>query len=164
MATDNQDTQFRDWDWEQDGALDGMYVETRLVHVKNGPSAGQVKPVVDFHVGVDDELVTVWLPTVLRRMFREELQLRRKSDFEAGERIKVTPRGKRRGPNGSYWDFEDPIFEFPAPRPTAATMLAPAYDEGIDALPVEPDVATTVGGPPPAELLEREDDGDAIPY
>lgn len=131
---DNPDASRRDWDWERDGDLDGMYVETRLVHVKNGPSAGQVKPVLDFHVGIEDELITVWPPAVLRRQFREELQLRNKLDFEPGERFQVSPKGKKDGPNGPYWDFADTLFEFAAPKPSAAAMLGAGEDssEGED--------------------------------
>jgi hypothetical protein len=31
----------RDWSWDVDGELDGMYVETREVAIKKGPSAGK---------------------------------------------------------------------------------------------------------------------------
>ena len=64
----------RDWSWKHDGALDGMYVETRMVRVKNGPSAGKAKAVLDFHVGPDDELVTAWPTTVVRNHLRRELK------------------------------------------------------------------------------------------
>ncbi len=117
------DAERRDWDWETDGTLDHVYIETRLVHIRNGPSAGQTKPVLDFHGGGGDEIVTVWPPTVLRRMLRQELERRGKPDFEPGERIKVTPTGKRSGPNGQYWDFDEPEFEFAAPKPSAAALL-----------------------------------------
>ena len=133
----------RDWHFDSDGALDGLYVETRAVTIKNGPSAGTTKPVLDFHVGLDDETVTVWPPAVLRRHFRDELRRRGKADFEPGERIRVTPKGKRDGANGPYWDFEPTWFEHAAPKPSAAQLL----DAGGD----EPEAA----GPP---------DDDGIPF
>ena len=129
-------TERRDWDFAADGELDGMYVETRSVTIKNGPSAGQTKTVVDFHVGPDDELVTVWPPTVLKRMFREELKRRGKSDFEPGERMLIRPKGKRTGPNGPYWDFENVEFEHAAPKPSAVDLFRnEPQDEDAPALP-----------------------------
>jgi hypothetical protein len=123
MVSNETDAKRRDWNWEQDGILDGLYVETRLVHIKSGPSAGQSKAVLDFHVGLEDELVTVWPTTVLKRMLAEELEARRKGDFERGERIRIVPLGKKVGPNGEYRDFGWPEFEFAAPRPSAAQLL-----------------------------------------
>ena len=57
---DNTTAERRDWNWDTDGDLDGLYVETRSVTIKNGPSAGQEKLVFDFHVGVNDEPVSAW--------------------------------------------------------------------------------------------------------
>jgi hypothetical protein len=129
----NTTTERRDCDFGRDGALDGVYVETRRVTIASGPSAGETKAVLDFHVGLDDELVTVWPSAVLRRMLRDELRLRGKSDFEPGERVKITRKPeKRAGPNGRYWDFEHPRFEHAAPKPTAAELLA---DPGEEELP-----------------------------
>jgi hypothetical protein len=116
-------TQRRDWNWDRDGELEGLYVETRPVVVKNGPSAGMEKLVFDFHVGLEDKLVSVWETTVLRSKFGRELRTRRKPDFETGERIKVTPLGMKDGPNGSYLDF-DIEYEHAAPKRTGAELLA----------------------------------------
>ncbi len=127
-----ESTERRDWDFGSDGDLDGLYVETRQVTIKNGPSAGQTKAVLDFHVGVDDEPVTVWPPTVLRRMLKEELTRRHKPDFEPGERMVVRPKGKRTGPNGQYWAFDDVVFEFAARKPTAVDLLAGGDDVAED--------------------------------
>ena len=90
--------------------------------VKNGPSAGKEKLVFDFHVGLDDELVSVWETTVLRSKFREELRARRKPDFEPGERMTITPTGKKESANGVYRDF-DITFEHAAPKRSAAELL-----------------------------------------
>jgi hypothetical protein len=134
-------TERRDWDFDRDGKLVGLYVETRQVTIKNGPSAGQSKAMIDFHVGVEDELVTVWPPAVLRRMLCEELRRRRKPDFEAGEQIEITPRGKRTGANGPYWDFDDVVFEFAAPKPTAADLLGESDDPADERPLFESDAA-----------------------
>lgn len=122
-----------DWNWDRDGALeDAHYVETREVVVKTGPSAGRTKAVFDFHHGMDDRPVSVWETTVLRSKFREELRARGKSDFEAGERITITPLGMKQSGSGSgtYRDFAV-SFEHAAPRKTTAELLA-GDDEGAD--------------------------------
>ena len=85
MSSTAETQSHRDWKWDNDGALDGLYVETREVTVRNGPSAGRQKLIFDFHVGVDDEAVSVWETAVLRSKFSKELRARRKPDFEAGE-------------------------------------------------------------------------------
>jgi hypothetical protein len=113
----------RDWNWDSGGTLDGLYVETRQVTPKSGPSAGTTKLVFDFRVGPDDELVTVWENTVLRSRFGQELVRRGKDDFEPGERITVTPLGWKDGARDRYRDF-DITFEFAAPKPSAAELLA----------------------------------------
>jgi hypothetical protein len=115
-------TERRDWNWDTDGPLEGLYVETRSVTVKNGPSAGKEKLVFDFHVGLDDEAVSVWETAVLRSKFREELRSRKKTDFEDGEQITITPTGKKTSVNGTYRDF-DVTFEHAAPKRTAAELL-----------------------------------------
>jgi hypothetical protein len=122
----------KDWDFDRDGPLDGLYVETRQVTIRNGPSAGQTKPVIDLHVGVDDELVTLWLPAVLRRMLADELRLRGQPDFESGEHMRIVRKPeKRSGVNGDYWDFEPVVFEHPAPRPDAAAMLGTGLEDAF---------------------------------
>jgi hypothetical protein len=120
-STDNTTEQRRDHNWKRDSSFDGRYLETRQIHVRRGPSAGQTKAALNFLVG--DELVTVWPPAVLRRMLREELERRDKPDFEPGERIQITTKGLRDGASGSYWDFEEPIFEHGGPKPSAASIL-----------------------------------------
>jgi hypothetical protein len=50
---DHSGSDFRDWNWDTDDVLEGRYVETRLVNVANGPSAGERKIVFDFHVGLE---------------------------------------------------------------------------------------------------------------
>jgi hypothetical protein len=85
----------RDWNWDSDGKLEGLYVETRQVTIKNGPSAGKSKLIFDFHVGLEDERVSVWEATVLRSKFREELTRRGAFDFDPGERITITPLGMK---------------------------------------------------------------------
>jgi hypothetical protein len=118
----------RDWDFQRDGALDGLYVELRQVMVKSGPSAGKRKVVLDLHVGLEDELVSVFPSTVALRKLREELARRGTTDFEPDERLKIArPGAKKQGPNGGYWD-DDVWFEHAAPKPTAAEMLG-ASDE-----------------------------------
>jgi hypothetical protein len=124
----------RDWSWDVDGQLDGMYVETREVVIKNGPSAGRSKLVFDFHVGIHDELVSVWETTVLRSKFRAELQARGASDFELGERIGVTPAGWKESGNGRYRDF-DVVFEHAAPKRSAAELLGADEGQGGDERP-----------------------------
>jgi len=111
-----------DWDWDRDGELQGLYVETRQVTIKNGPSAGKTKLVFDFHVGVDDDTVSVWETTVIRSKFAAELKARGASDFEPGERIKLTPLDWKESANGKYRDFAV-WFEHAAPKPTAADLL-----------------------------------------
>jgi hypothetical protein len=112
----------RDWDLARDGDLDGRYVELRKVVVKNGPSAGQVKLVLDLHVGLNDELVSLFPGTVALRQLREELERRAAADFEPGERIKIARGEKRQGVNGSYW-VDQIWFEHAAPKPSAADLL-----------------------------------------
>jgi hypothetical protein len=124
--------QRRDWNWGQDGRLDAQYVEMRQVHVKSGPSAGKVKTVVDFHYGLSDEVVSVWLGAVLRRQFRDELLARGKEDFEPGERFIITPGERKQGKRGEYLAFEPTVFEFAAPKPSASTMLEDDEDGGDD--------------------------------
>jgi hypothetical protein len=140
----------RDWSWDKHGTLTGRYAGTRQVRIKQGPSAGQVKVVVDFEVG--NETVTVWPPTVLKRQLKDELQLRRKGDFEPLEKITIVPKGRRDGANGSYWDFEDPRFEFAAAKPSAATLLA--GDEVLD----------EVYPPRPADVDPGGQYGDDAPW
>jgi hypothetical protein len=123
MPTAKQES-YRDWDWSKDGELEGLYVETRLVNVANGPSAGERKVVFDFHVGLEDELVSVWETSVLNSKFREELTARGKPDFEAGERFLITPKGTKQSAAGNtYRDFEVE-FEHAAPKPSTADLLA----------------------------------------
>lgn len=129
----------RDWNWDRDGALEGgHYVATREVTIRNGPSAGQEKLIFDFHVGLEDEEVSVWETAVLRSRFLAELRTRGKPDFEPGERITIRPLGKREGANGAYMDFEVE-FEHAAPRRSAVELLsagAPARDdEGFPSAP-----------------------------
>jgi hypothetical protein len=112
----------RDWSFDADGKLDGMYVETRQVTVKNGPSAGKSKVVFDFHVGADDELVSVWETTVIRSKFLAELKARGADDFEPGERITIDPSGWKESPNGKYRNFGIE-FEYGAPKKSAAALL-----------------------------------------
>src|SRR5512132_397105 len=88
----------RDWNWDRDGQPAGLYVETRQVAVKHGPSAGREKLVFDFHVGLDDNPVSVWETTVLRSKLARELRDRRKPDLRAGRTIRDHPdrnEGKR---------------------------------------------------------------------
>jgi hypothetical protein len=118
----------RDWSWDSDGALEGRYVSTREVSVKNGPSAGQSKLVFDFHVGLDDELVSVWETTVVRSNFGRELSARGKADFEPGELMTITPTGEKEGKNGTYRDFSI-TYEFAAPKKSAAQLLAARSDD-----------------------------------
>jgi hypothetical protein len=117
------ETTRRDWNWDVDGELDGMYVAIREVTIKNGPSAGQSKLVFDFHFGLEDELVSVWETAVIRSEFDKELKARRKPDFEPGERITITPKGFKEGQNGKYRAFEF-TFEHAAPKRSAAELLA----------------------------------------
>jgi hypothetical protein len=116
------DAERRDWNWDTDGDLDGLYVETRSVIIKNGPSAGQSKLIFDFHLADTDESVSVWETAVLKSKFRRELEARRKPDFEPGERIVIRPTGWKESANGKYRDF-DPEFEYAAPKPTTAELL-----------------------------------------
>jgi hypothetical protein len=120
MSNSTEATERRDWNWDHDGKLVGLYVETRQVTVRSGPSAGKEKIVFDFHAGLDDEPVSVWETTVLRSKFRQELRNRRKPDFEPGERITITPTGTK-GEN-NYRDF-DVEFEHAAPKPNALELL-----------------------------------------
>jgi hypothetical protein len=99
-----------------------MYVETRQLTPGSGPSAGMAKAVLDFHTGPDDELVTVWPSTVLRRRLRRELARRKADDFEPGERVVIRRTGTRTGANGTYYD-DDVEFEHAAPEPTARDLL-----------------------------------------
>ena len=124
MATSTQEQAYRDWDWETDGKLEGLYVEMRVVNVANGPSAGERKLVIDFHVGPDDGLVSVWETSVLNSKFAEELKARGKSDFEPGERFVITPKGTKTSAAGNaYRDFSV-VFEHAAPKLTPAELLA----------------------------------------
>jgi hypothetical protein len=124
MPTTKQQESYRDWDWEKDGELEGLYVETRLVNVANGPSAGERKVVFDFHVGLEDELVTVWETSVLNSKLAEELSARGKPDFEPGERFLITPKGTKQSAGGNtYRDFRV-TFEHAAPKPSTADLLA----------------------------------------
>jgi hypothetical protein len=118
------DDQSRDWDWDTDGELDGMYVEARLCRIKGGPSAGQDKLRFEFHQGLEEEAVGFWETAVLKSKFRQELKLRGKPDFEPGERMQITPKGKKRNADGdrTYLDFEVE-YEHAAPRPTTADLL-----------------------------------------
>jgi hypothetical protein len=120
-------TERRDWKWDEDGELDGLYVETRPVVIKNGPSAGKTKLIFDFHLAKNDDSVSVWETTVLKSKFAEELRNRRKSDFEYGERFVIRPIGMKAGVNGSYRDF-DVTFEHAAPRPSTAELLEASGD------------------------------------
>jgi hypothetical protein len=125
-------TERRDWDFAKDGDLEVLYVETRRVTIANGPSAGHTKPVLEFHVGIDDELVTYWPSAVARRKLSEELNLRGKPDFEPGERIRISrPEEKTLGKNGLYW-ADEVEFEFAAPKPTAADLLGGSLDQVED--------------------------------
>ena len=138
MATKEkqQEQAYRDWDWDKDGDLEGLYVETRLVNVANGPSAGERKLVFDFHVGVGDELVSVWETSVLNSKFREELKARGESDFQPGERFVITPKAMKTSAAGNgYRDFAV-TFEHAAPKPSTAELLAqreaekPEHEDG----------------------------------
>jgi hypothetical protein len=138
------DEQSRDWDWDTDGELDGMYVEARLCHIKDGPSAGQDKLRFEFHHGLEEELVGFWETDVLKSKFRQELMLRGKPDFEPGERIMIKPLGKKRNARGdrSYRDF-DVEYEHAAPRPTTLDLLGRGVeepDETADEKPPKDDV------------------------
>ena len=123
----------------------GRGKQLRVVAIDDFPHAelveqGTTKPVLDFHVGLEDETVTVWPPKVLKGHFREELRRRGKPDFEPGEHIRVTPKGKRDGVNGPYWDFEPTWFEHAAPKPSAAELLADSDEDGHeDASPPDDD-------------------------
>ena len=121
----------RDWSWEDDGVLDGMYVNTREVTIRNGPSAGATKHIFDFHVGLDDELVSVFESTVLRSKFANELRARQKPDFEPGESIRIEPLEWRESANGRYRDF-DVTFEHAAPKRTAADLLSSEASDDVD--------------------------------
>ena len=126
------ETERRDWDFAKDGDLEGLYVETRRVTIANGPSAGTTKPVLDFHAGTDEELVTYWPSAVARRKLSEELSVRGKPDFEPGERIRISrPKDKTLGKNGPYWN-DQVEFEFAAPKPTAADLLGGHIDQVED--------------------------------
>jgi hypothetical protein len=119
---DSSTAQRRDWNWEKDGALDGMYAETRTVTPKDGPSKGQEKVIFDFEVD-DDEIVSVWSTTVIASKLARELAVRGKSDFEPGERFTISPTGwKESGVGNSYRDFEIG-FEHAAPKKTTAELL-----------------------------------------
>jgi hypothetical protein len=118
----------RDWNWDRDGQLTGLYVETRQVAVKHGPSAGREKLVFDFDVGLDDETVSVWETAVLRSKLARELRDRRKPDFDPGERFVITPTGTKESANGTYRDFTVE-FEHAAPKRTAAELLGAEEDE-----------------------------------
>ena len=121
----------RDWDWN-DGTLEGLYLETREVTIRNGPSAGATKLIFDFHTGLDDELVSVFETAVLRSKFANELRARRKPAFEPGESIRIEPLEWRESANGRYRDF-DVTFEHAAPKRTAADLLSSeASDQDID--------------------------------
>ena len=122
----------RTWNWDEDGDLDGRYVEMRSVTIKNGPSVGQSKLLFDFHLTDTDESVSVWETAVLRSKFRRELKARRKPDFEPGEQMVIRPTDWKEGPNGKYRNFEVE-FERAAPKPTAADLL------GTDKSTDEPD-------------------------
>jgi hypothetical protein len=114
---------YRDWNWDADGVLEGLYVETRVVNVANGPSAGERKLVFDFHVGLEDELISVWETSVLNSKFGQELRARGKSDFEPGERFVITPKSTKTSAAGNtYRDFAV-VFEHAAPKLTAAALL-----------------------------------------
>jgi hypothetical protein len=121
---------YRDWNWDSDGELEGLYVETRVVNIAAGPSAGTTKLVFDFHVGLEEELVTAWETDVLKKKLREELQRRGKPDFEPGERFKIRPKGMKQSRDGqrSYRDFEV-AFEHAAPKPSTAELLAAGAEE-----------------------------------
>ena len=120
----------RDWNWE-DGTLEGLYVETREVSIRNGPSAGTAKLIFDFHVGLGDELVSVFETAVLRSKFANELRARRKQDFEPGESIRIEPLEWRETANGRYRDF-DVTFEHAAPKRTAADLLSSEASDDVD--------------------------------
>lgn len=154
----------RTWDWESDGELVGCYQETRVIVPRTGPSKGKRKSVIEFTVG--EESVSVFPPKVLARMLREELTLRKAGDFPAGERMTITPKGKRDGANGPYWDFADVMFEHPAPRPTAADKLAIGMDDestdGIRDVPID-----TSGFEPAPSIQDRAEEAysdDDIPF
>lgn len=124
MSTPTQEQGYRDWDWDKDGALEGLYIESRVVNVANGPSAGERKVVFDFHVGLEEELVTVWETSVLNSKFSQELKARGRPDFEPGERFVITPKGTKTSAAGhGYRDF-GVVFEHAAPKLTAAELLA----------------------------------------
>jgi hypothetical protein len=127
------DDQSRDWDWDADGELDGMYVEARLCHIKDGPSAGQDKLRFEFHHGLEEELVGFWETAVLKSKFRRELKLRDKPDFEPGERMTIMPTGRKKNARGdrSYRDFEIE-YEHAAPRPSTLDLLAAGEEEPPD--------------------------------
>jgi hypothetical protein len=114
----------RIWKWDQDGTLEGLYVCGREVHVSQGPSAGKTKLTWGFHVGLEDELVTVFETAVLVSEFAKELALRGKPDFEPGERITIKPGAKRPTRNGqnTYRPLEI-SYEHAAPQPTMAERL-----------------------------------------
>ena len=122
----------RDWIWDADGELEGLYVETREVVVKNGPNAGKEKLVFDFHVGLDDEPVSVW------ETDRAADEVPRGAEAAAQARLRAggahqrsPPMGKREGANGVYRDF-NVDFEHAAPKRSAAELLAAEDDEDDD--------------------------------
>ena len=137
MSAETNTSERRDWDWGSDGELVGLYVETRAVTVKNGPSAGKERLIFDFHVGADDQLVSVWESTVLKSKLRKELHKRHKTDFEPGERMAITPLGTKEGANGPYRDFAVE-FEHAAPKLTTADLLSV-----VDVDELEPDGAAS---------------------
>jgi hypothetical protein len=151
---DTTTSERRDWNWDSDGVLDGMYVETREVTVKNGPSAGHTTLVFDFHVGPEDELVSVWGTTVLCSKLARELRARRKPDFEPGERFTITPTAWKESGNGKYRDF-DVDLEHAAPRRSAAELL------GADAAQPLPPLDDTEVDAIAADQAEQADD---IPF
>jgi hypothetical protein len=124
------DEQSRDWDWDEDGTLEGLYVEARLCRIKTGPSAGQEKLRFEYHHGLEEEPVGFWENVVLKSKFRQELKLRGKPDFEPGERMTIKPLGKKRNAAGdrSYRDFEV-AYEYAAPRPSTLDLLARGDEE-----------------------------------
>jgi hypothetical protein len=156
-------TERRDWNWERDGAFEGHYVETREVVVKNGPSAGQAKIVFDFHVGLDDEAVSVWETAVLRSKFAAELRARRKADFELGERITITPAGMKESANGKYRDFAV-SFQHQAPKRTAAELLeADGNDDALVDSDPAPEVPAYFGQLSDEDAPAQEEDDD-VPF
>ena len=125
------ETTRRDWDWSSDGALEGLYVETRSSHDQERPVGRQDEARARLPHRPRGRDGHGLAPAVLKRHFREELQRRGKANFEPGERIRVTPKGKREGENGAYWDFEPTWFEHAAPKPTAAELLDAGSDDAL---------------------------------